>query len=80
MKVKELIEQLNKVVEQYGDIDCAISIDVSNAFNATSPDQEDVNRYEAQIDYVLEQHFDFPDGTYKYEVCLHGELYLVEEE
>ena len=80
MKVKELIEQLNKVVEHYSDIDCAISIDVSNAFNATSPDEEDVNRYEAQIDCVMQQHFDFPDGTYKNEICLHGEVYLVEED
>ena len=80
MKVKKLIEQLTKTVEQHGDIDCAISIDVSNAFNATSPDQEDVKRYEAQIDCVIEQHFDFPDGTYKNEICLHGELYLVEED
>jgi hypothetical protein len=80
LTVRELIDELNIIAEKYGDIDCSISIDTSDAFNITKVDDVVVNRYEAQIDNIVHSHYDYPDGTFKYEVCLHGELFLLADD
>ena len=79
MTVKELIDELNIVAEKYGDVDCSISIKTSDAFNSAKENDVVVNHYEAQIDSIVQSHYDYPDGTYKYEVSLHGELYILED-
>ena len=64
MTVSELISKLKILENQFGDIDCVISIDTSDAFNETNLLDVVVNKYEAM---------DTNDG-YVYEICLHGEL------
>ena len=64
MTVSELISKLKILENQFGDIDCVISIDTSDAFNETNLLDVVVNKYEAM---------DTNDG-YVYSVCLHGEL------
>ena len=54
---------------EYGEYECSISIDTSDAFNVTRLDDVLINRYEAT---------DTPDG-YVYEICLHGELIREED-
>jgi hypothetical protein len=80
MKIKELIKQLNKLAVEYGDINCSISIDTSNAFNVTPLDDVEIHRYEAQIDNVFEKHIEFADGTNRWEVCFNGELFLIDKD
>ena len=80
MTVNELIKELNMVAEKYGDVDCSISIKTSDAFNPTRENDVVVNHYEAQIDSIVQSHYDYPGGGYKYEVSLHGELFLLEDE
>ena len=70
MTVKQLIKELLFIEKKYGDIDCVLSIDTSDAFNQTNLDDIFLNKYEAM---------DTPDG-YVYSVCLHGELIMESEE
>ena len=64
MTVKQLIKELKFIEQKYGDIDCVLSIDTSDAFNETNLEDVFLNKYEAT---------DTPDG-YVYSVCLKGEL------
>jgi hypothetical protein len=70
MTLSELISKLKILENQFGDIDCVLSIDTSDAFNETNLLDVVVNKYEAM---------DTPDG-YVYSVCLHGELITYTEE
>ena len=70
MTLSELISKLKILDNQFGDIDCVLSIDTSDAFNETNLLDVVVNKYEAM---------DTPDG-YVYSVCLHGELIPYTEE
>lgn len=70
MTLSELISKLKILENQFGDIDCVLSIDTSDAFNETNLLDVVVNKYEAM---------DTPDG-YVYSVCLHGELIPYTEE
>ena len=70
MTLSELISKLKILENQFGDIDCVLSIDTSDAFNETNLLDVVVNKYEAM---------DTPDG-YVYNVCLHGELIPQEED
>ena len=69
MTLSKLISELQKIKKEYGDIDCVISIDTSDAFNETRLDDVVLNKYEAM---------DTPDG-YVYSVCLKGELIQEED-
>jgi hypothetical protein len=64
LTVSELILKLQELENTFGDIDCVLSIDTSDAFNETNLLDVVVNRYEAM---------DTSDG-YVYSICLHGEL------
>ena len=69
MTVSELILKLQELESTFGDIDCVLSIDTSDAFNETNLLDVVVNRYEAM---------DTSDG-YVYSVCLNGELISQED-
>lgn len=69
MTLSKLIAELQKIKKEYGDVDCVLSIDTSDAFNETNLLDVVVNKYEAM---------DTNDG-YVYSVCLHGELIQQED-
>jgi len=64
LTLSELVLKLQKYQEDYGDIECVLSIDTRDAFNETYLDDVVLNKYEAM---------DTSDG-YVYSVCFHGEL------
>jgi hypothetical protein len=65
LNLKELIEKLQKIQQEYGDdVECVISVDTKDAFNETYLDDVVLNKYEA---------LDTPDG-YIYRATLQCEL------
>ena len=62
MNLNILIEKLQKIQKEHGDIDCVVSIDTADAFNETKLEDVDVNIYPA-----------YPNVSF-YKVCFKGEL------
>ena len=67
MNLNILIEKLQTIQKEHGNIDCVVSIDTADAFNETKLEDVDVNIYPA-----------YPNVSF-YKVCFKGELITEED-